>query len=97
MTERTRADEPFHSDLATVHGVAAARLSGNASDARLLVQRHLEEGVTSGRSLSEVWSSLFSAAVIALTDELVNRSIGEEVSPAALLTESAMRHALEPS
>ena len=92
-----RTNEPLRSDLATVYGAAATRMSGNANDARLLVQRHLEEGVRSGRTLSSVWADLFTAAVVALTDEIELRATGEEVSPADLLTEVAMRHAMEPS
>lgn len=95
MSEKTRADEPFASDLATVHGVAACRLTGNVTDATLLIQRHLEEGVSTGRALSAVWADLFSAAVVAMCDELELRAVGEDVSPSTLLAESAMKHALE--
>jgi hypothetical protein len=92
-----RAVEPLRTDMATVYGVAAAHLSGNVNDARLLVQRHLEEGVRSGRSLSAVWADLFTAAVVAMCDELRMRATGEETSPTTLLTEAAMKHAMEPS
>lgn len=97
MSEKTRADEPFRSDLATVHGVATCRMTHNFAGANLLIQRHLEEGVMSGRSLSAVWADLFSAAVVALCDEIELRATGEEVSPMTLLTESAMKRALETS
>ena len=95
MSTSPRYLEPFRSDLATVHGVAAARLSGNTADATLVIQRHLEENVRAGMALSTAWATLFSAAVVALCDELEIRAVGEEVSPSTLLTEAAMKHALE--
>jgi hypothetical protein len=89
-----RNEEPFASDLATVYGVVSARLTGSTDDATLLIQRRLEDAVRTGFSLSSAWANLFTVAVVALTDELELRASGEEVSPAVLLAEAAMKHAM---
>lgn len=91
----TRADPVFASSTATVLGVVNARLNGNAADANLLIQSELAEQMAAGLTVSAAWANLFTAAVVALCDQLEEFAADVELTPQQMLALAAGRHAME--
>ena len=88
-----RTHGPFADATSVVYGVATARMATNHAGAQLLMRRHLEEAAAAGIPETEALSMLFSAAIVALTDEMTTRARVVGKSPAALLTNAALAHA----
>lgn len=91
--DNPRTAGAFAEATSTVYGVATARFAHDYDGSALLIQRHLEEARAAGKTPVEAWSMLFSAAVVALTDELEARGKDERTNPMALLSRRAMEHA----
>lgn len=88
-----RTTGAFGEAMSTVFGVATARYAGSNTGAELLVRRHLEEATADGTTAVEAWSTLFSAAMIALCDVNAELAHARSTSPAKLMTTAALEHA----
>lgn len=74
-----------------VIGVAAARLSGNETDAAFLLSKYHEDATALQVRDTTAWALLFSAAIVSLADALTVSAEDHHQSPAAELSELALR------
>jgi len=74
-----------------VIGVAAARLNGSESDAAFVIGQYHSDAQRLGVSDATSWALLFSASIVSLTDTLTDAAEANHQSPAAELSELALR------
>lgn len=80
--------------ISAVYGMATARYMRDASAARVLLKAHMAEATARGESPVDVWSTLFSAAIVALCDANDELAAERHTSAQALMTATAYDHAL---